>query len=104
MRSVHDAVRRLPPAIAAASIRDLPGTPRGVRRDPAPPRGRGGRAQAASVRPSRPARIFEPVADPRTGRAWRGPRAIDSPPATTLLLSTGESLEVAGTPDEVGRL
>jgi hypothetical protein len=30
--------------------------------------------------------------------------AIGSPPATTLLLSTGESLEVAGTPDDVGRL
>jgi hypothetical protein len=29
---------------------------------------------------------------------------IGSPPATTLLLSTGESLEVAGTPDDVGRL
>jgi hypothetical protein len=30
--------------------------------------------------------------------------AIGSPTATTLLLSTGESLEVAGTPDDVGRL
>jgi len=29
---------------------------------------------------------------------------MGSPPVTTLLLSTGESLEVAGTLDDVGRL
>ena len=30
--------------------------------------------------------------------------AIGSRPVTTLLLSTGKSLEVVGTPDDVGRL